>query len=178
MSLTTGLGHGGDAEGDILSTIENLIGSSHDDTLEGSSSTNNLNGGAGIDTVTYQNATAGVTVSLATTSAQNTGGAGSDTLSNFENLTGSAFNDTLTGSNAANVIRGLAGNDTINGGNGNDTLDGGTGNDTLTGGGNDDLFIYAPGYGADRITDFNVASSVEKIDLTGFEEVYSLADLA
>ena len=31
------------------------------------------------------------------TTAQNTIGAGTDTLSGFENLTGSAFNDTLTG---------------------------------------------------------------------------------
>ena len=38
--------------------------------------------------------------------AQNTLGAGTDTLSGFENLTGSAFNDTLTGSSLANVIDG------------------------------------------------------------------------
>jgi Ca2+-binding RTX toxin-like protein len=178
VSLTTGLGFGGDAAGDTLQTIENLIGSGQNDTLEGSSAANNLNGGGGIDTLTYKNAGAAVTVSLASTSAQSTGGAGSDTVSNFENLTGSAFNDTLTGSTGANVLKGLAGNDTINGGNGNDSLDGGIGTDTMTGGGNDDTFIFAAGYGADRITDFNVASSAEKIDLTGFEEIYSLADIA
>jgi VCBS repeat-containing protein len=178
VSLTTGLGFGGDAEGDTLQTVENLIGSGQNDTLEGSSAANNLNGGGGIDTLTYKNAGAAVTVSLASTSAQSTGGAGSDTVSNFENLTGSAFNDTLTGSTGANVLKGLAGNDTINGGNGNDSLDGGIGTDTMTGGGNDDTFIFAAGYGADRITDFNVASSAEKIDLTGFEEIYSLADIA
>ncbi len=37
---------------------------------------------------------AAVTVSLALTDSQDTGGAGNDTLSNIENLTGSAFDDT------------------------------------------------------------------------------------
>ena len=65
--------------------------------------------------MSYENAGAAVAVSLATTAAQNTG-AGKDTLSGFENLTGSALNDTLTGLTAANVLIGLAGNDTLNGG--------------------------------------------------------------
>jgi Ca2+-binding RTX toxin-like protein len=56
-------------------------------------------------------------------------GAGTDTLSNFENLTGSANADSLTGSSADNSIAGGSGNDTISGGAGNDTLDGGSGND-------------------------------------------------
>ena len=64
-------------------------------------------GGSGIDTVSYANATAGtngqgVTVNLGLTSAQNTIRAGTDTLSGFENLTGSQFNDTLTGTSGNN----------------------------------------------------------------------------
>ena len=91
--------------------------------------------GCGIDTVSYANATSGangqgVTVNLALTTAQNTVTAGTDTLSGFENLTGSEFNDTLTGTTAANVLTGLGGNDTLNGGAGADTMLGGTGNDT------------------------------------------------
>jgi Ca2+-binding RTX toxin-like protein len=73
--------------------------------------------------------------------AQNTGGAGTDTLRGFERLTGSAFADTLTGSSAANVLAGLAGNDRLNGGGGNDTLEGGTGNDTLAGGAGNDTYV-------------------------------------
>ena len=69
----------------------------------------------------------GVTVSLAITSAQNTVTAGKDTLSGFENLTGSEFNDTLTGNSGNNVLTGLAGNDTIDGGTGADTIIGGLG---------------------------------------------------
>ncbi len=111
VSLVTGLGHGGDAEGDTLIRIENLTGSAFNDTLEGNGGNNVLTGGAGIDTVSYEHAPAGVTVSLAVTTAQNTIGAGTDTLSGFENLIGSAFDDTLTGDAGANVLTGLAGND-------------------------------------------------------------------
>ena len=69
-----------------------------------------------------------MTVSLALQgAAQDTGGAGSDTLTSIENLTGSAFDDTLTGDGNANILSGLAGDDTLNGGAGNDTLDGGDG---------------------------------------------------
>ena len=65
------------------------------------------------DTASYQiGATAGVKVSLAIATAQNTVGAGTDTLFNFENLTGTGFNDTLTGNAGANTLNGLAGNDT------------------------------------------------------------------
>jgi len=76
---------------------------------------------AGIDTVSYDHAASGVNVSLAINSAQNTGGAVSDTLSGFENLTGSTSGDVLTGSSGANVLNGLAGNDTLKGGGGADT---------------------------------------------------------
>jgi hypothetical protein len=85
----------------------------------------------GSHAIRHMHATAAVTVNLATTSAQNTGGAGSDTLSNFENLIGSAFNDILTGSASANAINGGAGNDTIKGGAGADILTGGPGNDSF-----------------------------------------------
>ena len=66
-------------------------------------------------------------MSLAVATAQNTVGAGTDTLSEFENLIGSAFNDTLTGDAGNNVLTGGAGNDTLVGGLGDDTLDGGAG---------------------------------------------------
>ena len=130
-SLMAGLGTGGDAQGDKLSNIENLTGSNFNDTLEGNGGANVLNGAGGIDTISYEHATASVAVNLATTKAQNTGGAGSDSLSNFENLTGSACNDTLTGSAGANAINGGAGNDTIRGAGGADILTGGLGNDTF-----------------------------------------------
>lgn len=111
-----------------------LLGLGGNDRLDGGNGNDKLDGGAGIDNVEYQAATAGVTVDLnKQETAQPTGGAGTDTLVNIENIIGSAFNDTLTG-NAAN--------NTLNGGSGNDTLIGGAGRDTLFGAGGNDRFDY------------------------------------
>ncbi|MDD2370011.1 MAG: hypothetical protein PHQ90_11980, partial [Sulfuricurvum sp.] len=121
---------GGSGIDDIFE-FENLIGSAYNDTLTGDSSDNIIEGGAGndildggfgIDTLSYAGATAGVTVNLASTTAQNTIGAGTDTVINFENILGSSYGDTLTGNSENNVIEGGSGNDTLNGGTGNDTL--------------------------------------------------------
>ena len=109
-----------------------LSGLGGNDTLTGGAGDDTLDGGAGTDTASYADAGSGVTVSLAEHDAQDTGGAGSDTLIGIENLTGSAFNDTLTGDANANTLSGLAGDDTLQGGAGNDTLDGGTGTDTAS----------------------------------------------
>ncbi len=131
---------------------DSLFGNAGDDILEGGAGNDILNGGAGIDDASYATATAGVTVNLVQTGAQNTGGAGIDTLTLIENLTGSNFDDTLLGNNAANVLRGGGGNDTLSGRNGNDSLfgnagddvlEGGNGDDTLNGGGGIDAASYA-----------------------------------
>ena len=58
------------------------------------------------------------------------GGAGTDTLSNIENITGSNYADTLTGDGGDNILTGGSGNDTLTGGAGNDTLEGNAGTDT------------------------------------------------
>jgi Ca2+-binding RTX toxin-like protein len=125
----------GTAGNDIINGLagaDSISGNDGDDMIDGGPANDNLNGGTNTafgDTVTYASATAAVTVSLATAAAQNTSGGGTDTLSNFENLTGSAFNDRLTGSATANRMEGGAGNDTLTGGAGTDTLDGGAGSD-------------------------------------------------
>jgi len=156
------------AGSDTLSGIENLTGGAYDDQLTGDAGNNilignagndllvggagddTLNGGAGSDTANYANAAAGVTISLALTTAQNTGGAGTDTFLSIENVTGSAYDDVITGSAQANVINGGNGNDTIDAGSSNDVVDGGYGNDTLEGAGGDDILIG--NVGADTIT--------------------------
>jgi Ca2+-binding RTX toxin-like protein len=131
---------------DSLSGIENLIGSQYNDTLTGDANANVIEGGAGNDaivggagddTASYAGATAGVTVSLALQGgAQNTVGAGSDTLSGFQNLLGSALNDSLTGDALENVLTGGAGDDILNPGANAagtaDLLDGGSGSDTAS----------------------------------------------
>ena len=71
-----------------------------------------------------------MTINLATNAASG-GDAASDVISGFENVTGSAFNDTLTGDAGVNVISAGAGDDTITGGAGADILTGGLGADTF-----------------------------------------------
>ena len=155
VNLALGTGHGGDAEGDTLVSIENLTGSAFNDMLTGDAGANVLNGGKGddiliggagadtliggdgTDTADYSASSAGVQVSLATGTGHG-GDAEGDTLTSTENLTGSAFNDTLTGDANNNVISSGAGNDVIDGGAGTDYIYGGDGNDVITGGeGND-----------------------------------------
>jgi len=171
MTLAGPQASAGDASGDVLFSIENLIGSGLSDMLAGDGADNLLLGGAGADTLaggggddtleggagadvltggahasggdtgSYAGSTAGVTVSLALQgTAQITGGGGKDTLTEIENLLGSAFADTLTGD---------AGNNTLSGGSGSDTLIGDLGNDTLDGGaGLGDTASYATAGGA------------------------------
>jgi trimeric autotransporter adhesin len=91
---------------------------------------------------------------LGLTTAQNTGGSGTDTLLNFEWLWGSQYNDTLSGNASGNWLKGDAGNDILNGyegvdtltaGSGNDLLNGGTGNDVLNGDTGNDVLEGADG---------------------------------
>ncbi|MGX1089152.1 Ca2+-binding RTX toxin-like protein [Pseudomonas sp. AP3_22 TE3818] len=150
----------------------NGTGNSLNNIIDAGTGNNVLNGGAGIDTVSYAYATAAVTANLGLTTAQATGGSGSDTLLNFENLTGSAYHDTLTGNALANTLIGGAGNDTLTGGAGNDLLIGGTGLDKLYGGAGADKFDFNAlsemGLGAalrDVIGDFKTSEG-DRIDLS------------
>jgi Ca2+-binding RTX toxin-like protein len=224
IDLSTQTASGGDAEGDTLVSIENVIGSAQADTVTGSNAANRmhlgdaadvafgldgndtifgeggndsltggdgvdqLDGGAGNDSLMggndndfltggvgddlimggsdfdYANysdgtSTAGVNVSLAITTAQATGGAGTDTLAQIEGIYGSQFNDTLTGdNNAVNALFGNDGNDLLSGGGGFDMLSGGEGDDTLDGGTGDDFLLG--GNGTDTLTFANATSAI------------------
>jgi Ca2+-binding RTX toxin-like protein len=140
VNLGAGTASGGDAAGDTLSGIENLIGSAQADTLTGDGNDNVLEGGAGgdtldggggSDTASYASSVAGVTVNLGAGTASG-GDAAGDTLSGIENLIGSAQADTLTGDGGNNRLDGNAGDDTLIGGAGGDTLIGGLGSDTAS----------------------------------------------
>jgi Ca2+-binding RTX toxin-like protein len=152
----------------------NGTGNGLSNVLYANSGNNILNGGAGTDTVSYQyGATAGVTVSLATTAAQATGGSGADTLLNIENLIGGGYADTLAGNAGNNVLSGGYGSDMLSGGRGDDTLIGGLGRDTLTGGAGHDTFKYASlaeiGSGAysDRIVDLTADDQIDLSAIAG-----------
>ena len=103
----------GGAAWDTLINIESLRGSAFDDTLISNGNSSVLEGGPGNDTligqpggnetVSYEHAPGPVTVDLSVTGPQDTISAGIDTISNFEVVRGSAYNDTLTG-NGNSVI--------------------------------------------------------------------------
>jgi VCBS repeat-containing protein len=142
-----------------------MHGGAGNDLLYSGAGNDLLDGGTGVDTASYAHATAGVTVNLGVLGAQNTAGAGTDTLTAIENLTGSNFNDSLTGDNHSNIINGGLGNDMLNGGGGDDFLIGGLGNNTLTGGSGADTFQWLKGNsGHDVVTDFT--PGIDKLDLS------------
>ncbi|QPC97736.1 calcium-binding protein [Qipengyuania soli] len=147
---------------------DTIYGLAGDDWLIGGAGNDNLFGGTGLDIASYEDAPSGVTVDLAITTAQATGGAGSDTLAEIEGLSGSLYNDTLYGDGGNNLLLGFDGNDLLRGrggdddiygengndslygdagidwlfgGDGNDLLDGGTGADRLEGGNGDDIYV-------------------------------------
>ncbi|MCQ0988854.1 S8 family serine peptidase [Jiella marina] len=89
VDLRNGNASGGHAEGDTITDIENLTGSSYFDALLGNNGINVLSGGNGFD---YLRGFAGNDTLL--------GGNGNDTLigdAGFDTLNGGAGNDTLTG---------------------------------------------------------------------------------
>jgi Ca2+-binding RTX toxin-like protein len=151
IALDGSAGSGGDAQGDTLTAIENLIGSAFNDLLTGDGNVNTLNGGIGndiliggagadvligglgSDTASYANAGSGLVANLFA-AGSNTGDAAGDSYSGIENLTGSSFVDMLTGDAGANIL---------DGGNGDDTLIGGAGADTLIGGAGTDIVDYS-----------------------------------
>lgn len=201
-SLSSNKGTGGEAKGDTFKSIEALIGSSHNDTLEGGGRDDTLDGGDGDDKLS--------------------GGGGEDTISGgagHDKIDGGSDNDTLYGDAGNDKIDGGSGNDTIDGGTGNDDIDGGNGNDViaagdgdddvdggsgsdnisggaghdeicggsgddiinggagfdhLSGGSGRDTFVFNPGDGSDRIEDFS--KSQDKIDLTGTTLAWSNLD--
>jgi Ca2+-binding RTX toxin-like protein len=158
ISLATGEAWGGDADGDTLLAIENLIGSDHDDRLEGDDQINqlrglggndtliggpeadDLDGGDGIDTVSYETSARGVDVRLTSYSVDD-GDAEGDRLVSIENVVGSNGDDWLEGDENTNVLAGLGGDNIFYGEGGDDLLLGGADDDYLNGGAGAD-YLY------------------------------------
>lgn len=124
-----GYGQYGDAQGDILYSIEGIIGSLYNDTLLGDSGSNEIWGRDGNDYIE--------------------GGAGNDLLygdlwpdpDNPKN--NEVGNDTIYGGAGDDFINGHDGDNLLSGGIGNDTIHGGIDNDTIYGDeGNDSIYGY------------------------------------
>jgi hypothetical protein len=109
-----------------------------------------VDGGGGANTVSYAGASAGVHVSLALQGQAQSTGLGSDLLSNFQTLVGSAYHDILTGS---------------------------VGTSSLTGGLGADTFRVSSSAAVTTVTDFSHAQN-DKIDLTTLNQFHTLADVS
>jgi len=118
VDLRTGIGLGGDAEGDRFADIEQVVGSEFGDRLTGGDSSILFAGGAGTDTLI--------------------GSRGGDVLS------GGADGDRIDGGAGYDLIGGGGGRDTLLGGAGVDTLFGDGGSDRIEGGYGDNLVLWDP----------------------------------
>jgi Ca2+-binding RTX toxin-like protein len=124
-----------------------LYGLRGEDVLDGGPGPDWLDGGDGTDTASYLSTSGsiGVTVKVGVLDsqgkpvAQNTVGAGRDTLVSIENLIGSPYGDKLVGDDGPNVLEGRGEQDELRGGGGSDTLKGGAARDTLWGNSGDDI---------------------------------------
>lgn len=131
VNLETGRGTAGEANGDYLVEIDNIIGSAFNDTLIGNSADNAFKpgrganvvyGGGGQDTIDYADAIRNMIVDLGEGSARLIGHDNEDDLLfSIENVVGSIYSDRLTGDHRDNVLEGMAGGDTLDGRGGNDT---------------------------------------------------------
>ncbi|WP_445502509.1 right-handed parallel beta-helix repeat-containing protein [Microvirga sp. G4-2] len=148
------------------------LGTSGDDTLEGTTGGEEMRGLAGNDTYVVNHSGDKIVEAA---------GEGTDTvrssitytlLANVENLTltgtkvinghGNELNNTVVGNSAANTLKGNDGNDTVEGGLGADSLYGGLG---------DDAFVLRKGeFGGDTIFDFsgNGSATGDRLEFVGF----------
>lgn len=136
----------GDAAGDLLVAIVDILGSAHADALYGDANANRLEGYIGADVLV--------------------GGSGNDELYGGRhdvNFSGGDEGDVLFGGDGDDRLDGGYGDDALFGDDGNDRLDGGYGFDTLFGGeGDDDLSggyyddILCGGAGADILLGNNI----------------------
>lgn len=160
---------------------DTISGGDGTDTINGGPGNDRLDGGGGIDWVSYVGTPSAVSVKLASSAAQDTGGAGTDTLTGFENAIGSYYSDTIIGTGGNNTLVGSGGNDSLNGGGGNDILFGGLGNDSLTGGPGLDSFRFDSTLSSlanvDRITDFSVADDTIHLARSIFRALASTGTL-
>jgi Ca2+-binding RTX toxin-like protein len=142
---------------------DSLYGDDGDDTVYGGQQTDRLYGGAGNDLLI------GDTDWVSSLAARDTldGGDGDDIL------IGDGTNMTASGVGGADTLIGGLGNDVLYGDAVNMAAGARGGADKLTGGGGSDRFVFAPGSGADEITDFTRGGAeADHIDLSAFDIAY------
>ena len=168
VNLETDTAFGSDADGDVISNFQNVIGSDFGDTITLSSTGGTILAGGGNDGLS--------------------GGTGDDTIfgqDGSDTISGGAGNDVLDGDDVgatggADLISGGDGNDEIIGDTGNDTLQGDAGSDTIFGGADDDLISGGTEndqlFGQDGDDTINVSQG-DSAAGGGGDDVFILTDL-
>ena len=140
----------GGSDGSGVTGNDVIFAGAGNDLVQLGTGTHTADGDLGNDTLSLNGngtdiSSAGVTVSLALQGAAQDTEQGMMTLSGFENLSGSTFDDNLFGDGHDNILLGDIGNDSLSGGAGADTLygDGRTGVDTHDTGGSGPIVTYA-----------------------------------
>ncbi len=100
---------------------DTFIGGPGNDTFEGGPGADMLNGGGGINALSYEHSSAAVLINLGNGLAMG-GDAQGDSISNFQGVIGSSFNDAIFGSGLNDVIEGKGGADYLDGSGGVNTL--------------------------------------------------------
>jgi Ca2+-binding RTX toxin-like protein len=126
---------GGNGDDELLAFNGNdtVLGLEGADTIQPGEGDDVVDGGPGVDKVDYllnQNISS-VKIDLADGNAQDTGGAGTDTLANVEDVDGTATADVLRGDGGPNTLFASNGDDVLEGRRGKDTLQGWKGEDSI-----------------------------------------------
>jgi|GEM_PF-6753274 len=143
----------GNANNDIIDGLggnDQIDGGVGDDLIIAGNGNDSYFGGDGFDTIDYSAATQKVVIDLKDGVAS---GMGNDTVSGFEAVVGSGFNDRIKGDDGANVIYDGAGKDKLYGRDGDDVFVAGAGDDT-----------YDGGKGFDTV-DFSTSANAVTVDL-------------
>ena len=131
---------------------DTLHGNGGNDFLDGGldvgADSDTIDGGAGVDTVSYAQVDHAIGVNLLQGIGLGSGNV--DTLVSIENVTGRTPTTAWSATSAPTLIQGADGRDFVDGSGGNDTLFGNGGNDVLKGNVGSD--ILAGGAGADTLT--------------------------
>lgn len=180
---------GGEAQGDILTGIENVTGGAGNDSITGNSSANYLDGFTGSDTLAGGAGNDIYVVDSISDVVTENSGEGLDRVESYVSYTLGANVEYLTLLETANIngtgnagdneLSGNAGSNVLSGGDGNDVFLGGGGNDTMNGGLGDDIFsinslvetiVENSGEGTDRVLaniDYTLGANVENLTLNG-----------
>ena len=123
---------------DVISDFENILLAGGDDTISVALVNDTIDGGDGVDIVTYNAVTQSITVSNfqpgSTTATNYTVLGQTDQLVNIEGISGGQGDDmmsVLATSTTGAILDGFSGNDTLTGGAGSDTISGGAGDDHI-----------------------------------------------